>query len=544
MESINYLLQGFAVCLQPINLLYTFVGVLLGTIIGVLPGIGPAAGIALLIPITYGMNSTSAIILMAGLYYGARYGGSTTSILIRTPGEAASVMTSLDGYEMAKKGRAGAALAIAAIGSFIAGTIGVVGITLFSLPLTVFALKFGPAEYFCLMLLAMSFGVVPDRLVAGEGAAGDRHRPHAGDGRHRSAERAVPVHVRRRRNSPTASASSRSSSACSRSRRCCGRWKACAAAMAPPPMRISGRLWLTREEWRRSIGPIWRGSIIGFIVGVLPGAGGAIASFFSYITEKKLSKNPEEFGRGAIEGVAGPEAANNSDTAGAMIPLLTLGIPGGGTTAVLGGVLIMHGIQPGPNLFEKHPDLVWGLIASMYVGNVMLLILNLPLVGSSCACSTCRRDPVSADHRHLRDRRLRTQLQHHRPLPDPGLRRARIPVREGRHSDRAAGAVAGTRRDDGAIVPAGYDGVGRQPQHLPAQQCRACAGRLVSAGARAAVDRTLFQTTSCRVTAGTSRTAPSPLSAYGRASIQAETGLCAASLAATHNTTPISLSVH
>ena len=197
MESITYLLQGFAVCLQPINLLYTFVGVLLGTIIGVLPGIGPAAGIALLIPITYGMNSTSAIIMMGGLYYGAQYGGSTTSILIRTPGEAASVMTSLDGYEMARKGRAGAALVVAAIGSFIAGTIGVIGITLFALPLTEFALKFGPAEYFCLMLFAMSCGVVPDRYVAGEGPAGDRHRPDARDRRHRPAERAVALHVGR-----------------------------------------------------------------------------------------------------------------------------------------------------------------------------------------------------------------------------------------------------------------------------------------------------------------------------------------------------------
>jgi putative tricarboxylic transport membrane protein len=379
-DSIGYILQGFAVCLQPANLLYTFIGVLLGTIIGVLPGIGPAAGIALLIPISYGMNPTSAIILMSGLYYGARYGGSTTSILIRTPGEAASVMTSIDGYEMAKKGRAGAALAIAAIGSFIAGTIGVVGMTLFSLPLTSFALKFGPAEYFCLMVLAMtsvaSFtGSSPARgllsmviglmlATVGTDLQSGQSRFTLGIAEFSDGIGFVAVVV----GMFAVAEVLRSFESLSR-------------GDAPPPMRISGRLWLTREEWRRSIGPIWRGSIIGFIIGVLPGAGGTIASFFSYITEKKLSKNPEEFGQGAIEGVAGPEAANNSDTAGAMIPLLTLGIPGGGTTAVLSGVLIMHGIQPGPNLFEKHPDLVWGLIASMYVGNVMLLILNLPLVG-------------------------------------------------------------------------------------------------------------------------------------------------------------------
>jgi putative tricarboxylic transport membrane protein len=379
-ESIGYILHGFAVCLQPINLLYTFIGVFLGTIIGVLPGIGPAAGIALLIPVSYGMSPTSAIILMSGLYYGARYGGSTTSILIRTPGEASSVMTSIDGYEMAKKGRAGAALAISAIGSFIAGTIGVVGMTLFSLPLTSFALKFGPAEYFCLMLLAMTSvasltGASPAKgllstviglmlATVGTDLQSGQLRFAFGIAEFSDGIGFVAVVV-----GMFAVAEVLRS------------FESIVRGDAPPPMRISGRLWLTGEEWRRSIGPIWRGSIIGFIVGVLPGAGGTVASFFSYITEKKLAKNPDEFGQGAIEGVAGPESANNSDTAGAMIPLLTLGIPGGGTTAVLSGVLIMHGIQPGPNLFEKHPDLVWGLIASMYVGNVMLLILNLPLVG-------------------------------------------------------------------------------------------------------------------------------------------------------------------
>jgi putative tricarboxylic transport membrane protein len=380
MEVWGHLLHGFAVCLQPINLMYTFIGVFLGTIIGVLPGIGPAAAIALLIPITFGMNPTSALIMMAGIYYGTRYGGSTTAVLIRTPGEAASVMTSIDGYEMAKKGRAGAALAISAIGSFIAGTIGVVGLTLFALPLASFALKFGPPEYFALMLLAMtavaSFtGSSPAKgllslilglmlSTVGTDLQSGRARYTFGIPEFADGIGFVTAVVGM---FAVAEVLQALENLC--------------RGTAPPPIRLQGRLWLTREEWRRSIGPIWRGSIIGFIIGVLPGAGGTIASFLSYITEKGLSKHPEEFGKGAIEGVAGPEAANNSDTAGAMVPLLTLGIPGGGTTAVLIGALVMYGVQPGPMLFEKQPDLVWGLIASMYVGNVMLLILNLPLVG-------------------------------------------------------------------------------------------------------------------------------------------------------------------
>ncbi len=380
METFTHIINGFEVCMQPINLWYTFLGVLMGTIIGVLPGIGPSAGIALLIPITYGMNPTSALIMMAGIYYGAKYGGSTTAILIRTPGEAASVMTSIDGYEMAKKGRAGAALAVSAIGSFIAGTIGVVGLTLFAVPLTSIALKFGPAEYFTLMLFAMTavstltgnspakgvlatiFGLVIATIGIDLQSGQARYTmgiPEFQDGvgfvvavvgLFAMAEvfRGLEDMVK---------------------------------GTAPPAMKITGKLWLTREEWKRSIGPIWRGSVIGFVIGVLPGAGGTIASIMSYTTEKRISKHPEEFGHGAIEGVAGPESANNSDTAGALVPLLTLGVPGGGATAVMLGAFIMYGVQPGPLLFQSRPDLVWGLIDSMYVGNVMLLILNLPLVG-------------------------------------------------------------------------------------------------------------------------------------------------------------------
>jgi putative tricarboxylic transport membrane protein len=366
--------------MEPINLWYTFLGVLMGTIIGVLPGIGPSAGIALLIPITYGMNPTSALIMMAGIYYGAKYGGSTTAILIRTPGEAASVMTSIDGYEMAKKGRAGAALAVSAIGSFIAGTIGVIGLTLFAVPLTSIALKFGPAEYFTLMLFAMTavstltgkspakgvLATVLGLIIAtiGIDLQSGQARYTMGIPEFQDGVGFVVVVV--------------------------GLFAMAEVfrglediykGTGAKAMKITGKLWLTREEWRRSIGPIWRGGIIGFVIGVLPGAGGTIASIMSYTTEKRLSKHPEEFGHGAIEGVAGPESANNSDTAGALVPLLTLGIPGGGATAVLLGAFIMYGVQPGPMLFQNNPQLVWGLINSMYIGNIMLVILNLPLIG-------------------------------------------------------------------------------------------------------------------------------------------------------------------
>jgi len=380
LETLQHILNGFAVCLQPINLWYTFLGVFLGTIVGVLPGIGPSASMALLIPVTFGMNPTSALIMMAGIYYGTKYGGSTTSILIRTPGEAASVMTSIDGYEMAKNGRAGAALAVSAIGSFIAGTIGVIALTLFAIPLTSMALKFGPAEYFTLMLFAMTAvaslaGSSPGKgmlsailglMIATIGIDLQSGQPRytMGVPEFQDGVGFVVVVV--------------------------GLFAVAEVfrgmeqihhGTAPQMIKIKGKLWLTREEWQRSIGPIWRGGIIGFIIGVLPGAGGTIASILAYTTEKRLSKHPQEFGHGAIEGVAGPEAANNSDTAGAMVPLLTLGVPGGGATAVLLGAFIMYGIQPGPLLFQNRPDLVWGLIDSMYVGNVMLLILNLPLIG-------------------------------------------------------------------------------------------------------------------------------------------------------------------
>ena len=380
MDTLTHIINGFSVALQPINLWYTFLGCFLGTIIGVLPGIGPSAGIALLIPVTYGMNPTSALIMMSGIFYGARYGGSTTAILINTPGEASSVMTTLDGYQMAKKGRGGAALAISALASFIAGTLGVVGLTLFAVPLTSMALKFGPAEYFVLMFFAMTavsslagkspakamISTILGLMIATIGIDLQSGQPRytmgvpelqdgvgfiiAVVGLFAIAEVFFSMEEMTK-------------------------------GIRPQVIKLQGRLWLTREEWNRSVMPIMRGGVIGFIIGVLPGAGGTIAAILSYIWEKRLAKHPEQFGQGAIEGVAGPEAANNSDTAGAMVPLLTLGIPGGGATAVMLGAFIMYGIQPGPLLFQNRPDLVWGLIDSMYIGNVMLLILNLPLIG-------------------------------------------------------------------------------------------------------------------------------------------------------------------
>ncbi len=380
MDTLTHILNGFAVCLQPINLWYTFVGCFLGTIIGVLPGIGPSATIALLIPMTYGMNPTSALIMMCGIFYGARYGGSTTAILINTPGEASSVMTSLDGYQMAKNGRAGAALAISAIGSFIAGTLGVIGLTLFALPLTAMALKFGPAEYFTLMFFAMTavsslagrspakamISTILGLMIAtiGIDLQSGQQRYTMGIIELQDGVGFVLAVVGLFAIAEVFSA-----------------MEEIVQRIRPEIIRLRGSVWLTMDEWRLSVKPILRGSVVGFVIGVLPGAGGTIASILSYVWEKRLSKHPEKFGHGAVEGVAGPESANNADTAGAMVPLLTLGIPGGGSTAVMLGAFIMYGIQPGPLLFQNRPDLVWGLIDSMYIGNIMLLILNIPLIG-------------------------------------------------------------------------------------------------------------------------------------------------------------------
>ena len=380
-DTVHNLLLGFAVSLAPVNLLYCFLGVLLGTVVGVLPGLGSAATIALLLPITYYMPATSAIIMLAGIWYGSMYGGSTTSILLRVPGEAASVMTCLDGFAMARQGRAGAALGISAFGSFIAGTVGVVGLMFLAPPLAELALAFGPPEYFALAALgltlvsylasrsvpkALAMAVV-GLLLGTVGLDPVRSMARFTFGSltlqggielvpmvmglfglaevFRMLERGVEVEE---------------------------------VARAPQGLRS---LLPTRQDWRESWGAIGRGTVIGFLVGILPGAGATIASFVAYALEKRRAKHPERFGAGAIEGVAAPEAANNSATAGGFIPLLTLGIPSNVVMALMLGAFLLHGVTPGPTLLSQKPEMFWGVVTSMYVGNVMLLILNLPLIG-------------------------------------------------------------------------------------------------------------------------------------------------------------------
>src|SRR5919112_555634 len=377
METLIALSHGFAVAMTPYNLLWSALGVTIGTAIGVLPGIGPALTLALLLPITFKVDPTAAFILFAGIYYGAMYGGSTTSILLNTPGESATIVTALEGNKMARSGRAGAALATAAIGSFVAGTVGTIGIT-FLAPLVVdFALRFGPAEYFSLMVLAFVtvsavlgssavrglaslffgfyLGMIGVDLQTGQ-ARFTFGIPELLDGIN-----VIVVAVGLFAVGETLYMAAR---------RHAGRDE-----IVP----LRGSLWMTREEWRRSWRPWLRGTAFGFPIGAMPAGGAEIPTFLSYSLEKQLTKHPEEFGRGAIEGVAGPEAANNASAAGVLVPLLTLGLPSSATAAVLLTAFQQYGLQPGPLLFTTRPDLVWTLIASLYIGNVMLLVLNLPL---------------------------------------------------------------------------------------------------------------------------------------------------------------------
>ena len=377
MDIFHSLLYGFSIGLQPANILFCFVGVLLGTLVGVLPGIGPVGAISILLPATFRMSPISAIIMLAGIYYGCMYGGSTTSILVNIPGEAASVVTCLDGYEMAKKGRAGPALGIAAFGSFIAGTLGVVGLMLFAVPLAEFGLKFGPPEYSAVIFLGLtlitylSHGSVIKGLMMGA------------FGLILSCVGLDPIQASPRMNFNIIEL-----------------WDG--IDLAPLAMGLFGisevliniektvtpeilktkikNLFPTVLDWIQAKGAILRGSILGFFLGILPGGGPVIASFLSYGIEKRISKEPDRFGKGAIEGVAGPESANNSACSGGFIPLLTLGIPPNVVLALLFGALIIHGIRPGPLLLQDHPDIFWGVISSMYIGNVMLLVLNLPLI--------------------------------------------------------------------------------------------------------------------------------------------------------------------
>jgi putative tricarboxylic transport membrane protein len=372
------LAHGFAVAFQPDNLWYAFLGCLVGTLVGVLPGIGPLSGISILLPVTFGLNATQAVIMLAGIYYGSQYGGSTTSILMRIPGEASSVMTCIDGNAMARKGRAGAALCIAAVGSWVAGTFGVIMLTIVAPPLAIIALKFGPPEYTALLLLGLIFlaymsstSLVRTLLMACIGlllgmigidnmTGHFRYAfdlPELGDG-----IGIVPVAV--------------------------GLF-GLGEILSTPSHKIVGEviapkfreLLPNRQEWREAMWPIGRGTVLGFIIGIIPGSAHIISSFLSYALEKKLSKHPEEFGNGAVAGVAGPESANNSASTGAFVPMLALGIPTGPITAVLIGALMVHGVNAGPQLVTEHPDVFWGFVASMYVGNLMLLLLNLPLVG-------------------------------------------------------------------------------------------------------------------------------------------------------------------
>ena len=378
LETLQNLALGFQVALTPGVLWYGFIGCLVGTLVGVLPGVGPLAGISLLLPATYGLDATRALVMLAGIYYGAMYGGSTTSILMRIPGEAASVMTCIDGYAMARKGRAGAALAIAAIGSFIAGTVSVVALMLLAPPLASFALRFGPPEYVALLLLGllvlayMSGGSMLKSLAMAVlglllGMIGiDQMSGYfryaygvveLGDG-----IGVVPLAVG-----------------------LFGLAEVFATAgQETPPQVLTPRfreLLPSRQEWRDSAMPIGRGTVLGFLIGIIPGSAHIIASFVSYAVERRLSRRPQDFGQGAVAGVAGPESANNSATSGAFVPMLALGVPSGPIPAVMLAAMMVHGVSPGPLLIKQAPELFWGFIASMYVGNVMLLMLNLPMVG-------------------------------------------------------------------------------------------------------------------------------------------------------------------
>jgi len=378
MDFFSNLGMGFAVTLTPANLMFAFAGAVIGTAIGVLPGLGTPTTIALLLPATYKMDPTSAVILMAGIFYGAMYGGSTTSILLNIPGEAASVVTCLDGYKMAQQGKAGRALGISAMGSFIAGSLGVLGLSLIAPPLVALALKFGPAEYTSLVFLGLLMAVylsegspLKGLLMMGLGLilANVGIDPVFGQGRFTfGVERLLDgINIVIVGMGVFGIGEVLINLETTEVREV---FKTSLKGVLP-----------TLDDWRRSWAAILRGSVLGFFIGVLPGGGATIGSFMAYAIEKRVSKNPEAFGKGAIEAVAAPESANNAASVSSFIPLLTLGIPGNASTAMIFVALMIHGIQPGPFLLQEHPQLFWGVIASMYVGNVMLLGLNLPLIG-------------------------------------------------------------------------------------------------------------------------------------------------------------------
>jgi putative tricarboxylic transport membrane protein len=379
MSSFDYLMQGFAVAADPMILLYALIGVTLGTAVGVLPGIGPALTVALLLPVTYGLDPAGSLVMFAGIYYGGMYGGSTTSILLNTPGESASIVTALEGNKMARQGRGGPALATAAIGSFVAGTIATLLLAFLAPHVVKLALVFGPREYFALMVLAFvtvsaAFGDSTRKglvslflglglaIIGIDGLTGQARMsfgvPQLLDGVEVTTLAVAMFAI--------------------------GEALFVAAQGARPEdkvIAIKGSVWMSATDWARSWKSWLRGTFIGFPIGAMPAGGADIASFLSYATEKRMSKHPQEFGNGAIEGVAGPEAANNAAAAGTLVPLLTLGLPTTATAAIMLAGFQQFGLQPGPLLFATNPQLVWGLIASLLIANVMLVVLNLPLIG-------------------------------------------------------------------------------------------------------------------------------------------------------------------
>lgn len=378
MEAFESLFYGFSVALQPANIMYVFLGVLAGTIIGMLPGLGPISALALMIPITFSMNPASGLILMAGVYYGAIFGGSTSSILLNAPGVAGTVATSFDGFPLAKQGKAGKALALAAWASFIGGTISVIGLMLVAPALASVAVSFGPAEYFSLMLLGLTAVVsLSERsLVKGLiSAVFGIMVAIVGIDRQTGTQRYTfdSLHFLQGIDFLVVAlgvfALAEVFVMLLQGRDAKGHAK-----------QALGSLKLSRDEVKEIAGPVGRSSVQGFFVGVLPGAGATIASFLAYITEKRIAKDGSTFGKGNIKGVAAPEAANNAACGGSFVPLLTLGVPGSGSTAVLLGALLVMGVTPGPMMLEQRPDVFWGVIASMYLGNIFLLVLNLPLI--------------------------------------------------------------------------------------------------------------------------------------------------------------------
>ncbi len=379
MESLSLLLHGFTVALQPLNIMWVTIGGVLGTIIGMLPGLGPATGVAVLLPLTFTMGPVAALITMGGVYYGAMFGGSRASILINTPGDGAAVAATFDGYPMTLKGRAEAALAISAIASFIGGVLATVIMVFVSMPVARFAIKFGPAEYFMLFVFAlaatasmtkgnrikgfisMTLGLMIATIGIDAQSGVKRFTFNILELQSGIDFLVVIIAVY-----------------------ALGEVFKSFKNIAEGKKKVQtefGKIWISMAEWKRSFWPIMRSSPLGFFIGALPGAGGTMAALMAYNNEKQMSKHPEEFGEGAIEGVAAPEAANNAASVGAMIPMLTLGIPGSGTTAVMMGALLMLGLQPGPLLFQQQSTIIWGLIASMFIGNIILAVVNIPLAG-------------------------------------------------------------------------------------------------------------------------------------------------------------------